>query len=212
MQIKQFVFNHFGENCFLVWDAQSREASVIDPGAYPSQEVDQLVRAVEDNGLTLVRVLLTHAHIDHVAGLYPVCQHFRLPVTMHRDGIKLLDQAPIYGSVMRFDEVRGMEGLEYAFVNGGDVVGPFECRHVPGHCPGSLAFVLHQDRKVFTGDALFRGSIGRTDLPGGDYDLLIGSIRSQLLTLDDDYEVLPGHGDTSTVGEEKMSNGFLVYD
>ena len=85
-----------------------------------------------------------------------------------------------------------------------------ECREVPGHCPGSMAYVLPGAQMVLTGDALFRGSIGRTDLPGGNYQLLIDKIRTQLLTLPDDYEVLPGHGDISTIGEEQRYNGFLI--
>ena len=209
MKVKQFVFSHFMENCFVVWDEDSKEASVIDPGAYGQFEVDELFHFVDKNGLTLKYILLTHAHIDHIAGLRQVCEHYHLPVTMHADGMKLLGQAEVYGSVMRFDNVSNMNDLNTVFIKDGDVVGPFECRYVPGHCPGSMAFVLHKDKMVFTGDALFRGSIGRTDLPGGNYDQLIKSIRTQILSLDDRYEVLPGHGDVTSVGEEKMYNGFL---
>ena len=209
MEIKQFEFSHFMENCYVVWDESTRQASVIDPGAYQAYEVDELIQFVERNGLTLNHVLLTHAHIDHIAGLHQVCDHFHLPVTLHPDGLKLLGQAEVYGSVMRFENVPRMDDLETVLINDGDHVGPFECRYVPGHCPGSMAFVLHEDKMVFTGDALFRGSIGRTDLPGGNYDQLIKSIRTKILTLDDLYEVLPGHGDITSVGEEKMYNGFL---
>ena len=209
MKVKQFVFSHFMENCFVVWDEDSKEASVIDPGAYGQFEVEELFHFVDKNGLTLKYILLTHAHIDHIAGLRQVCEHYHLPVTMHADGMKLLGQAEVYGSVMRFDNVSNMNGLNTVFIKDGDIVGPFECRYVPGHCPGSMAFVLHEDKMVFTGDALFRGSIGRTDLPGGNYDQLIKSIRTQILSLDDRYEVLPGHGDVTSVGEEKMYNGFL---
>ncbi len=209
MKVKQFVFSHFMENCFVVWDEDSKEASVIDPGAYGQFEVDELFHFVDKNGLTLKYILLTHAHIDHIAGLRQVCEHYHLPVTMHADGMKLLGQAEVYGSVMRFDNVSNMNDLNTVFIKDGDIVGPFECRYVPGHCPGSMAFVLHEDKMVFTGDALFRGSIGRTDLPGGNYDQLIKSIRTQILSLDDRYEVLPGHGDVTSVGEEKMYNGFL---
>ncbi len=208
-QIKQFVFNHFMENSYVVWDEVSKEASVIDPGAYGAYEVEELVQFIEKNGLDLKHVLLTHAHIDHVCGLRQVCEHFGLPVTLHADGVRLLGRTEVYGQVMRFDRVSDMSDLRTVPVSDGDRVGPFECRYVPGHCPGSMAYVLHENRVVFTGDALFRGSIGRTDLPGGDYDQLVRSIRSKILTLDDLYEVLPGHGDVSSVGEEKMYNGFL---
>lgn len=209
MRVKQFVFSHFMENCYLVWNEESHEAYVIDPGAYQTFEVDELVQFIERNELSLKHVLLTHAHIDHIAGLSQICKQFHLPVTLHADGLKLLSQAEVYGSVMRFENVPNMDDLDTVLIADGDHVGPFECRFVPGHCPGSMAFVLHEDRMVFTGDALFRGSIGRTDLPGGDYDQLIKSIRTKILTLDDLYEVLPGHGDITSVGEEKMYNGFL---
>lgn len=208
-QVKQFVFNHFMENCYVVWDEASKEASVIDPGAYGVYEVEELVQFVENCGLNLARVLLTHAHIDHICGLKQVCEHFGLPVTLHADGVKLLGQAAVYGSVMRFDDVTDMSDLRTELVGDGDKVGPFECRYVPGHCPGSMVYVLHENRMAFTGDALFRGSIGRTDLPGGNYDELVKSIRGRVLTLDDLYEVLPGHGDITSIGEEKMYNGFL---
>ena len=158
-------------------------------------------------------VLLTHAHIDHIAGLRQICNHYHLPVTMHPDGGKLLRQAEAYASIMGF-EVENMDGLEVREIQDNDILTlgetKIECRHVPGHCPGSICYVLHGEEAVITGDALFQGSIGRTDLPGGNYPLLIEKIKSRLLTLPDDYVVLPGHGDTSTIGDERRFNGFLL--
>lgn len=210
MQIKQFIFNHFQENCFVLWDEATKECAIVDPGAEAGYEDARLTQFVEEKGLKPVLVLLTHAHVDHIAGLQQVCKHYSLPVTLHEDGVKLLKQAEVYGSVMGF-EVENMGGLPTHFINDGDVLplGGIECRHVPGHCPGSMAYVLHEEKMVITGDALFRGSIGRTDLPGGDYDLLMAKLHTRILPLPDEYEVLPGHGDLSTIGEEKMYNGFL---
>lgn len=210
MQIKQFVFNHFQENCYLIWNEGSKECYIVDPGAEELSEDSILDDFIAKNQLKPVAVLLTHAHIDHVCGLQHVCERYQLPVTLHPDGVKLLGQAQLYGSVMNF-RVNPLDELPTALINQGDKLagGAIECRYVPGHCPGSMAFVLPDEKMVITGDALFRGSIGRTDLPGGDLDLLMKSLRTQLLTLDDTFMVLPGHGDASTIGEELMYNGFL---
>lgn len=210
MQIKQFVFSHFQVNCFVLWDEVTRECAIVDPGAEAGYEDARLAQFVEENRLRPVLVLLTHAHVDHIAGLKQVCERYGLPVTLHKDGVKLLGQAEVYGSVMGF-EVEDMGGLPTQFIEDDEVLpfGKIECRHVPGHCPGSMAYVLHDEKVVITGDALFRGSIGRTDLPGGDYDLLMAKLHGRILSLPDEYEVLPGHGDLSSIGEEKMYNGFL---
>lgn len=208
MKIKQFVFNHFQVNCYLLWDEQTKECTIVDPGAEELSEDQAMANFITQNGLTPTRILLTHPHIDHVCGLEQACNRYNLPVTLHPEGMKTLSQAELYGSMMNF-RVNNMKDIPTEFVQHGDKLGEIECRYVPGHCPGSMAFVLPQEKMVITGDALFRGSIGRTDLPGGDYDLLMKSLRTQLLTLDDTYVILPGHGDTSTIGEELMYNGFL---
>lgn len=213
MNVKQFTFNHFQVNCYLLWDETTKCCAIVDPGAEASYEDAQLTQYIKEKGLTPVRVLLTHAHVDHIAGLRQVCERYQLPVTMHPEGEHLLKQAEAYGAVMGF-EVSQMGDLKTIPIADDEVVKvgeeEVECRFVPGHCPGSMAYVLHNENMVLTGDALFRGSIGRTDLPGGNYDLLLEKLHTRVLTLDDDYEVLPGHGDLSTIGEEKMYNGFLV--
>lgn len=208
MKVKQFVFNHFQVNCYLLWDEDTKECTIVDPGAEELAEDQELADFIAKQGLKPVRILLTHPHIDHVCGLQQACQRYNLPVTMHPDGMKILNQAELYGSLMNF-RVNSMAELPTCFIQPGEMLGNIECRFVPGHCPGSMAFVLHDEKMVITGDALFRGSIGRTDLPGGDLDLLMKSLRTQLLTLDDTYMVLPGHGEASTIGEELMYNGFL---
>ncbi len=216
MHIKQFVVNHFQVNCFVVWDEALKECAIIDPGMEQPRELEAVERFIADGGLKPAMVLLTHAHIDHIAGLEPVCRRYGLPVTMHRDGEKLLAQAELYGSMMGFAasapaglERRYVEDNDRLTLGGGDQHAEIEVRLTPGHCPGSATYVLHADKAAFTGDALFRGSIGRTDLPGGDYPLLIDKIKTRILTLPEDYAVIPGHGDTSTVGEELLYNGFV---
>ena len=211
--IKQFTFNHFEVNCYLIVDTATRLCAIVDPAPEASFEDAQLTQYIEQEGLTVTHILLTHAHVDHIAGLRQCCEHYHLPVSMHAEGRKLLRQAEAYGSVMGF-AVDNMGDLEVVELGDGDMlkVGDIEveCRYVPGHCPGSLCFVVPSEKAVLTGDALFHYSIGRTDLPGGDYPTLIEKLKTRILTLPDDYRVLPGHGIESLIGKERKYNSFLV--
>lgn len=210
--IKQFLFNHFGVNCYVIYDELAKQCALVDPAPEASYEDAQLYQFLDSKGLTPTLLLLTHAHVDHICGLRECCQRFALPVTMHSEGKKLLRQAEAYGSMMGF-AVKSMDDLPANYIDDGDIlkVGSIdiECRYVPGHCPGSICFVVPSEEAVITGDALFQGSIGRTDLPGGNYALLIEKIKERLLTLPDPYAVLPGHGEQSTIGDEKNYNPFL---
>lgn len=217
--IKRFTFNHYEVNCYVVFDdrvptaGDTRQCAIVDPACEASFEDSQLLQYLDEQHLAPTMVLLTHAHVDHIAGLRQVCEHFKLPVTMHRDGRKLLRQAEAYGAIMGF-AVDNMEDLDVVEIEDGEVlkVGGLdvECRYVPGHCPGSMCFVVAADRAVITGDALFHFSIGRTDLPGGDYATLIDKLKTRVMILSDDYTVLPGHGIESQIGKERKYNSFLV--
>ena len=211
--IKQFTFNHFEVNCYLIADEAMKQCAIVDPAAEASYEDIQLAEYIEHEGLTVTNILLTHAHVDHIAGLRQCCEHYHLPVTMHHDGRKLLKQAEAYGSIMGF-AVDNMGDLEVVEIEDNQVLHigdtEVECRYVPGHCPGSMCFVVPGEQAVITGDALFHFSIGRTDLPGGDYPTLIEKLKTRVLTLPDDYRVLPGHGIASQIGKEKKYNSFLV--
>ncbi len=217
--IKQFTFNHFEVNCYLIIDDQEpvtggkRPCAVVDPAAEASYEDSQLADYIAQQQLQVTHILLTHAHVDHIAGLRQCCEHYKLPVTMHAEGRKLLRQAEAYGSLMGF-AVDNMSDLVVQEINDNDVLHigrlDVECRYVPGHCPGSMCYVLPQEHAVLTGDALFHFSIGRTDLPGGDYPTLIDHLKRRVLTLPDDYRVLPGHGIASQIGKEKKYNSFLM--
>ena len=257
--IKQFTFNHFEVNTYVVVDEQTKRCAIVDPACEASFEDAQLSQYIEQEQLQVTHILLTHAHVDHIAGLRQVCEHYGLPVTMHPEGRKLLKQAEVYGSLMGF-AVNNMDDLDVNEIADGDIlsiengklhpegelwyaVGSadntlknkdnpvkkidnsagasnnsqfsilnsqfIECRYVPGHCPGSMCFVLPSEKAVLTGDALFHFSIGRTDLPGGDYPTLIDYLKRRILTLPDDYRVLPGHGIPSQIGKEKKYNSFL---
>lgn len=216
--IKRFTFNHYEVNCYVVFDdrvpttGEKRQCAIVDPACEASFEDSRLLQYLDEQHLAPTMVLLTHAHVDHIAGLRQVCEHFKLPVTMHRDGRKLLRQAEAYGAIMGF-AVDNMEDLDVVEIDDGEVlkVGGLdvECRYVPGHCPGSMCFVVAADRAVITGDALFHFSIGRTDLPGGDYATLIDKLKTRVMILPDDYTVLPGHGIESQIGKERKYNSFL---
>ena len=212
IKIKQFVFNHFDENTYIVWD-ESKECAIIDPGMNSDVENDKLSRFIADNQLVPKKVLLTHAHIDHVAGLRYVCETYKLPVTMHADGQAFLGQAEVYGSAMGFG-TKDMNDLDTEYINDNATINfgnsVLKALYVPGHAAGSMAFVADSPKVVFTGDVLFRQSIGRTDLPTGDYDVLMKMLNTKVLVLDNDCEVLPGHGPNTTIGDEKNFNPFLM--
>lgn len=216
--IRQFTFNHFEVNTYLIIDdrvptaGEKRQCAIVDPACEASFEDAQLTQYIEAEQLQVTHILLTHAHVDHIAGLRQVCEHYKLPVTMHKDGQKLLKQAEAYGSIMGF-AVDNMGDLEVVEIEDGQILyigdTEVECRYVPGHCPGSMCFVVSSEKSVVTGDALFHFSIGRTDLPGGDYPTLIDYLKRRILTLPDDYRVLPGHGIASQIGKERKYNSFL---
>lgn len=212
IKIKQFVFNHFDENTYIVWD-DSRECAIIDPGMNSDAENKKLSGFIADNQLVPKKVLLTHAHIDHVAGLRYVCETYCLPVTMHTDGQAFLHQAEAYGSAMGFG-TKNMDDLQTEYITDNATINfgssALKALYVPGHAAGSMAFVADSPKVVFTGDVLFRQSIGRTDLPTGDYDMLMQMLRTKILILPHTCEVLPGHGPNTTIGDEINLNPFLM--
>lgn len=196
----------FQENCYIVSDPVTRNAIIVDPG----EEVDLFLSRIECEQLTLRAIWLTHAHLDHVAGVARVVDVTGVPVYLHPSDRALYDVVEQQGAWLGL----GAEKLpppnrELAH---GDTLGVgtcfFEVRHVPGHSPGGVAFV--GSGMVIAGDALFAGSIGRTDLPGGNGGTLLASIREQLMSLPDDTVVYSGHGPETTIGRERRTNPFLT--
>lgn len=211
IRIESLVFNSFQVNTYLVIDEEG-SCLVVDPAFYSPEEEAFFDRHISEKGLTLIGQINTHCHVDHVLGVRYIQKKYRLPLRAHENESGLLNNAPLMGEVYglkvepiaKIDEKVSDEDL--IPLNGLAL----RAISVPGHSPGSLSFYSQEGGFVITGDALFHGSIGRTDLPGGDYDTLIHSIRSRLLTLPPETIVYPGHGDPSSIGDEANGNPFLT--
>lgn len=202
----------FGINTYVVVDEATKKCAVVDPGMIEPEEENALVNYIERNGLTVTHVINTHLHVDHAVGDKFVADKFKVPVLGHKSdetlGARMQQQAMMFGMQEKLDAVSLTSYLEDGDkVKVGD--GELDVLHVPGHSPGSIALYDPEGKYVIVGDALFDGSIGRTDLPGGDFRTLINSIRSKLLTLPDDTTVYPGHGPATTIGREKKYNPYL---
>lgn len=212
MKLVKFGFSLFGINTYVVVDEATKKCAVVDPGMIEPEEENALVNYIERNGLTVTQVINTHLHVDHAVGDKFVADKFKVPVLGHKSdetlGARMQQQAMMFGMREKLDAVSLTSYLE-----DGDKVkvgeGELDVLHVPGHSPGSIALYDPEGKYVIVGDALFDGSIGRTDLPGGDFGTLINSIRSKLLTLPDDTTVYPGHGPATTIGREKKYNPYL---
>lgn len=213
MKIKTFQFNLFDVNTYVVWNADTLEAAVIDPGMANPEEEQELVDFVNTNKLQVTTLLNTHLHIDHTLGDDFVEQRYGVGLQAAPSD-EFLGQNRDAQARMFHMQTRAVEPLTISVpLKAGDKVylgdDYFEVLSVPGHSPGSLAFYSPADGFVITGDALFSGSIGRTDLPGGNHGQLIESIQSSILTLPDSTVVYPGHGPATTVEAEKEGNPFL---
>lgn len=201
----------FFKNGFVLGCDETRDGVVIDPG----DEVDQLIAAAADHHLAIKYILLTHAHVDHITGVDRAKQVFGAPVALHRDDLFLYDAAPEQGRMFGF-RVAPQPRPDIFYENGQVIpFGRYEVRvhHTPGHCPGGVCLQVgpagQPGTRLFVGDTLFAGSIGRTDLPGGDLSTLMRSIRAVLFSFPDESEVYSGHGPATTIGREKSTNPFV---
>ena len=205
-----FTFNGFQENTYILSD-QTKECVIIDPGCYSNQEQQELTHYITSNELIPVKLLNTHGHIDHVLGNNFVASTYNIGLEMHEKDLPTLHATPAYGTTYGFNIDPSPEPS--TLLEEGDVVqfgnSELEVLFTPGHSAGHIVFVSHKDQFVINGDVLFRGSIGRTDLPGGDYNTLIESIKTKLMTLPENYVVYTGHGGSTTIGFEKNNNPFL---
>lgn len=210
LQIQGFVFNFASENTYIIYN-ENKNAWLIDPGNMNEQETKAISDFIISNGLTIQKILLTHAHIDHVLGLQWAFDKFKVPVIMHQEDQEVLDMLQMSG--MRFGFQINPVKVDIEYINEGDVLDldgeQFKIYHVPGHSPGSIVYHNENQKFMISGDVLFEGSIGRTDLYKGNYDQLIEGIRTKLFILDEETQVFSGHGNPTTIGFEKQYNPFL---
>lgn len=211
LSIQTFEFNPFQENTYILYD-ETNEAVVIDAGCFDRTEQNELSQFITDKKLTVKLLLNTHSHIDHILGSYYVKDKYKVPMLIHRLDEQVLRagkiSAQIYG-IPNFTEVTAdgylTEGEPVKFGNQS-----FDVLFLPGHAPGHVGFYHAKEKVLLGGDVLFNRSIGRTDLPGGDFNTLIESIHKKIFTLPDDVVVYPGHGPATTVGEEKVENPYCA--
>jgi hydroxyacylglutathione hydrolase len=210
IKISTFIFNSFGVNTYVLYD-ESRKCLIVDPACEYPQEEEELSGFIEANSLKPVRLINTHAHIDHILGNTFVCEKYNLKPEAHEAGLKFYDNAVASGSVFGIRVGKVITPTD--FLKEGDVVKfgntTLSILYTPGHADGSICLVCDKDSFVITGDVLFQESIGRTDLPTGNLDRLLESIRLKLFTLPDQFIVYPGHGPTTTIGFEKRNNPFI---
>ncbi len=210
IQISSFAFNPFQENTYVLYD-ETKECIIIDPGCYTPLEQAELSTFIENENLKPVRLILTHCHIDHILGCKYISDRYKLISETNKNEIPVFEHAEraaaIFGIRLEKPTPPGK------FIDEKDVIkfgnSSLEILFTPGHSPGSLCFYNNEQKFVIGGDVLFRGSIGRTDLPGGNFDTLISSIQEKLFSLGDAVTVYPGHGPETTIGYEKANNPFL---
>lgn len=209
---QHFLFNSFQENTYLVYDNYSNEGWLIDPGNCNEFENNLLMDFINEKQIKISKVLNTHGHIDHILGLDFVIKNFTSEFYFPFPDLPLLKNVNKQAETVGIETARVPNPKfnlhDYSSLNIGEEI--VRIVPTPGHSPGGTIMIFENSRKVVTGDTLFYESIGRTDLWNGDYDTLIKSIQEKILTLPDDYEILPGHGDSSTVAHEKSYNSFLI--
>jgi len=207
VRIVQIPNGMFAENCYLVVDEEAQECAIVDPG----EEAGLILHKVEETGARPVAIWLTHAHLDHVLGVPRIVAEMGVPVWLHPADRPLYDAVPEQATWFGLAAPGPLPTPDQDLSHGMRLpVGnlSFEVRHAPGHSPGSVCFVA--PGVALSGDVLFAGSIGRTDLPGGDFDTLIASIERELLPLPDDTILYSGHGPETTIGRERQTNPFLT--
>ena len=210
LTIESFAFNPFSENTYVVYN-EHKNAFVVDPGNIQEYETDLLSTFISENELTIQHILLTHAHIDHVLGLQWAYDTYKVAVLMHEEDKEILDRNTMTAQQFGFffkpfeGEIQYMKENELIFLDDDQL----KIYHVPGHSPGSIVFHSESQRMIISGDVLFQGSIGRTDLYKGNHDLLIKGITEKLFILNAETEVFSGHGNPTTIGFEKQHNPFF---
>jgi hydroxyacylglutathione hydrolase len=207
MILESFPVGPLRCNCTILGDEVTHEAVVVDPG----DNIPEILSRLQKHGLTLRQIVITHAHIDHVGGAVQLKKATGAPVFLNQQDLGLLGAMEIQAGWLGIPtpEVASPDASAEDGLTVGLATLPAEVIHTPGHTPGSICLLFAQQHLLLAGDTLFAGSIGRTDLPGGDGRQILRSLRDRLMVLPDTTRVLPGHGPDTTIGEEKQSNPFL---
>ena len=210
IKVQKFVVNPLQENSFILSD-DSGECIFIDPGFYFDEEFEEIKNFVQKNSLIPVKIVNTHCHFDHIMGVEFIRKEYKIPFIVHKDDTfwveRAVDQASMFGFEMNPVSPPDMYFEDEGKLSFGN--SEIEVIHVPGHSPGHVVLYDKETHQMIGGDVLFYGSIGRTDLPGGDHHTLISSIKNRLLVLPDNTKVFCGHGPETTIGFEKTTNPFL---
>lgn len=211
LHIHTFTFNPFAENTYLLYD-HTNTAVIIDPGCYTPKEKNTVVDFIRKNNLTLDKILCTHGHIDHILGNDFLKKEYHIPLFAHSIAATEMRMALQYGAMYGIPLYE--TPMPDTFLGEGDRVSfgetTLEVLFTPGHSAGHISFLHTETKQIFSGDVLFDGSVGRWDLPGGNFDILMTTIQQQFLTLADETKVYPGHGATTLIGRERHSNPYLV--
>lgn len=211
LTLQCFTFNDFSENTYLLFH-ENGQCIIIDPGCYYKEEQNKLSDFVRLHKLTVTHVLNTHCHVDHVLGNYYVKDRYKVPLLIPKGEESVLKAVKVYGPSYGFHNYHEAEVDDFLTEHTKLLLGEESIKilSVPGHSPGHVVFYLEKQKMIIGGDVLFYESIGRTDLPGGDYNTLIRSIHTQLFTLPDDVAVYPGHGGETSIGHEKKFNPYCA--
>ncbi|MCK9212254.1 MAG: MBL fold metallo-hydrolase [Ignavibacteriaceae bacterium] len=211
IEVKTFTFNPFSENSYLVWEKESRQAAVIDPGCFSSKEENELKNFILRKQLSVKYLFNSHCHLDHIFGNNFVLKEFQPQYFIPELDKTLLENAPTQARLFGMEMANVQPANSFFSEETSLFLGVDEIRFLftPGHSPGEFCIYFPGNFVCFTGDVLFQNSIGRTDLMGGNYKTLIDSIKEKLFTLPEETIIYPGHGDSSTIGEEKEHNPFF---
>lgn len=210
IEVYRFVFNPFQENTYVLIN-DTKTCAIVDPGNYSKDENHRLKSFISENGLNPKMILLTHGHFDHICGVNFLTDTFGLPVYAHPKAKKMIDEAPQHGAEFGFSFPNPLT-INYQIENNEELTlgnAKLTVTYLPGHSEGSVFFYNKEQKLAVVGDILFKGSIGRTDLPGGNLDDLLSGIHEKLLVLPKDTQVFPGHGEETTIGIEIKTNPFL---
>lgn len=208
MKVEIMPVTPFQQNCSVIICEETNKAAIVDPGG----EVDRIKAHLEKLGVIPEKILITHAHIDHAGGTHDLSEALGLPIEgPHTEDQFWIDKLSDQSRMFQFPEAKEFVPTRWLKHNDEVTVGnvKLEVRFCPGHTPGHVVFINHQHKLCWVGDVLFKGSIGRTDFPRGDHATLINSIKENLLSLEDDYRFISGHGPVSSIGEERNTNPYI---